>query len=229
MAASLSISANATSPSSDLIEPTSHLRIIDLITELYQIGVYPSFPCPSHLFLDIIKINYLRFQATNITLANNTTEIAAGEVLFHVQSFSSEDWAESQGSLMDEWLLIARIYQCAVTLYGISSLHRLTIAASDHALKVLKTVQRKRLFSMLEVGLLNPRTKNCMMWPLVVAGVEAARGSVAERAFVAEYLLDMSQELGSSRPLVAKMLFERFWSSGKTGWDDCFDRPCALA
>lgn len=65
-----------------------------------------------------------------------------------------------------------------------------------------------------------------MLWPLVVLGVEAADlGRMAIREFVKEQLEGMSRHAGTYVPLTAKSVLERFWASGKTSWDSCFDRP----
>ena len=67
-----------------------------------------------------------------------------------------------------------------------------------------------------------------MLWPLIVLGVEAVNGSLATRAFVQEKLPEMNRSTGMLAPLTAKGVLQRFWDSGRTDWDSCFDSPYAL-
>lgn len=87
---------------------------------------------------------------------------------------------------------------------------------------------RARLFTLLPEAMESSVAKKGMVWPLVVAGVEAASGTAEERAFVDQQLFQMTCDTGASYPLVAKGVLEKFWVSGKTRWDDCFDRPYAV-
>jgi hypothetical protein len=191
---------------------------------MYGDGLCPTLLCPPSLFLDIISINHLRFQGSNSSLISESTRSAAITLLKHIDGFSPEHWSTSNTS-PQEWWLLGRIYQSAVALYCISSLQNLFVLPSTPQLKAMRTAHGYRLFPLLKKALASPKIKMCMMWPLVVAGMEAVNGSPAERQFVDEQLSEMSQRLGTPVPLVAKSVFKRFWASGKTGWDDCFDRP----
>ena len=55
--------------------------------------------------------------------------------------------------------------------------------------------------------------------------MEAVDSSPSMRQVIRALLIDISWDLGTPAPLVAKDVFEKFWRSGKTAWDDCFDRP----
>lgn len=92
----------------------------------------------------------------------------------------------------------------------------------------MKAAHGDRLFQLLKKALVSEQVKKSMMWPLIVAGVEAADASAAIRTFVDEQLTEMSRDLGTPLPLLAKGVLKRFWASGKTGWDDCFDKPYAF-
>lgn len=74
----------------------------------------------------------------------------------------------------------------------------------------------------------NRRVRKRMTWPLVVAGVEAARASSEVQRYIGERLVEMSKDQGSAPPLVAKGVLERFWFLGGGSWDDCFGEPLAL-
>ena len=41
----------------------SQLDLINMMADLYGDGLFPVLLCPPYLFLDILKINHLRFQA----------------------------------------------------------------------------------------------------------------------------------------------------------------------
>ncbi|EXJ85550.1 hypothetical protein A1O1_05914 [Capronia coronata CBS 617.96] len=56
-------------------------------------------------------------------------------------------------------------------------------------------------------------------------GVEALNGGTAMHAFVQRQLHEMSHHVGMYSPLTAKSVLERFWASGETSWDACFDTP----
>lgn len=64
-----------------------------------------------------------------------------------------------------------------------------------------------------------------MLWPLVVLGVRAAdRVPLALHCFIAGQLTALSRHIGSSSPLAAKDLLESSWRSGRTQWDEIFDK-----
>ncbi|OIW24740.1 hypothetical protein CONLIGDRAFT_685687 [Coniochaeta ligniaria NRRL 30616] len=227
------VAANTTSPASDQVAVASFVHVIGLIKDLYGMGIYPPFPCAEYLFLDMGSINHLRARTVDpVEAENNNFKSLVAEahsLLDHISAFSPEEWAEANSSeFKDEWLLVARIYHCAVTLYCISSLQSLGLLPSTPQMQTRRAGQRDRLMVLLAEGFASPLLKKSLIWPLVVAGFEAGDGSDFERRFVATHLEDQSRELGSSQPLVAKAVFERFWSGGKTRWDDCFDRPYAF-
>lgn len=89
-------------------------------------------------------------------------------------------------------------------------------------------MHRQRLFSSLQTALKSPTVQRGLVWPLVVAGVEAAAGSEEERCFVEHHLAEMSRKTGTSYPIVAKGVLEKFWITGLMSWDDCFDQPYAI-
>jgi hypothetical protein len=226
------VTANTTSPASDQVAVASFVHVIDLVTDLYGMGIYPPFPCAESLFLSIGSINHLRARAAdpaNTETSLKTLSTEAHNLLENISAFSPEEWAESNSpEFKDAWLLVARIYHCAVTLYCISSLQSLGLLPSTPQLRTRRAEQRDRLMILLAEGFASPLLKKSVLWPLIVAGFEARDGSEIERRFVAKQLEEQSRELGSSQPLVAKAVFERFWSGGKTRWDECFDRPYAF-
>ena len=81
---------------------------------------------------------------------------------------------------------------------------------------------------MLPMAMGSPIVRKGMLWPLIVAGVEAAERLGDEKGFVERQLILISRETGASYPLVAKECLEKFWESGKFGWDECFKQPHAI-
>ncbi|KAF7596193.1 hypothetical protein BBP40_002723 [Aspergillus hancockii] len=224
----LGVITNTTTPPSQHIPTTSQLEIIDIMTEFYGDGIYPILLCPPYLFVDIIKINNLRFQSTTSPVSG-TTRATAQELLEHIEAFSPEDWTEERRTnanpdTKDDWLLLGRIYRSTVALYCISSLQSLDILPSSRYFTAMRTVHGTRLFTFLRKALVNPRIKNCMIWPVVVAGMQAVDASPNVRHIVDEQLVDLGQCLGTPAPLWASAVFRRFWASGRTGWDDCFEK-----
>ncbi|KAI9150431.1 Phomenoic acid biosynthesis cluster-specific transcriptional regulator [Paramyrothecium foliicola] len=223
--------ANTTSPPTDQIMIGSHEELMGVIPELYNTGVFPALPCPLPLFINIININRMRHQlATEPPLPLSSKTQAAAIIMRHINEFIPEIWAQSQGkSHLKEWYLIARIFQSAVWLYCTAALTSTAEILSDSRISTDSSIDhRTRLFALLLEAMESPVVKRGVVWPLVVAGFEAATGTSEERSFVNEHLFQIMRDTGASYPLVAKGALEKFWTSGKTLWDDCFDHPYAV-
>jgi hypothetical protein len=175
----------------------------------------------------MIKINSLRFQVMTSPVTEST-KATAHELLEHIEAFSPENWTEERTEAStdtkEDWLLLGRIYRSSVALYCISSLQSLGIIPSNRYFTAMRTVHGTRLFTFLQKALTRARIKSCMIWPVVVAGMQAVDASPNIRHIVDEQLAELGQSLGTPAPLWASAVFHRFWASGKTGWDDCFDR-----
>jgi hypothetical protein len=233
--------ADTTSPPTHQLNAAFHDNMASIMSNLYGIGMYPRLPCPLPLFLIIVKINRVRHKlATNpsrsMTLA---AQRASAELVGQIDGFRPETWAKCHGAdHLAEWYLVAFIFQsavwlyCAATLPCVCSAQKIAQHSHCHSTKATTTSgtinHRTRLFSLLRDAMTAPITSKAMTWPLIVAGVEAATGPVEEQTFVADQWLEMTRQTGSSYPLVARDVLLRFWSSGKTGWDNCFDQPYAI-
>lgn len=151
-----------------------------------------------------------------------------------IEQFSPGDWLASLTSCGEGLLLVATAYQSAVMIYCISSLHSASALVDDSAatLQRKKAEHHERLMLLLEEGLTSPQSRDslmkCILWPLVVAGTELLNGSQVQMNFVKRQLQDMCQDIGSSLPLLAKAVLQRFWDSGLPGWDNCFEKPYAF-
>ncbi len=213
---------NTTTPAADQITANAQRDILDLLVDLYNEILFPVFPCPLYLFLEIVNINDLRYRfSTAPPMADLELYVSeANELLERIVNFSPETWAKSNESFFEEWLLMARISQSAVFLYCVSSLRALLVPVP-----VLKLKHQAQLLLLLKTGLESQRLKRCIMWPLVVAGAGLVDSSLEEREWVDKRLLEMSQIMGTYSPLIARVVLKKFWYSGKTEWDECFDEP----
>ncbi|RJE22437.1 C6 zinc finger [Aspergillus sclerotialis] len=223
----IGVITNTTSPPSHHITITSQLDLINLMAELYGDGLFPVLLCPPYLFLDIIKINHLRFQAIKYP-ADEFVRSAALELLEHIEAFLPERWIRSNASAQDEWLLLGHIYRSAVALYCILSLQSLSILQSTEPLRMARVTHQALLLQSLQKAFFNPLLKKSMMWPLLVAGMSGINADANTREFIDEQLLEMSGDLATPVPLAARALFKQFWRSGKASWDECFDKSYAF-
>lgn len=206
------------------------LEELEIISKCFGDGVSIIHTYPTPLFAEIIRINHLRLRASKYEppLTEAFTD-EANKILGRIQTFSSEQWAESEPSAKSDWILIGNIFQAAVALYCISSLQSLSILPLIPILRGRCNIHGHCLQVLLKKALSSPSTRNLMLWPLVVLGMEAVNGGAAMRTFVREQLSELSRSIGTYVPLNAKEVLERFWASSTTNWDACFDRPYAFA
>ena len=183
--------------------------------------------CSSDLFIELIRINHLRYLATAGKDSGQNLTQEAYNILLQISSFSSDQWADSKPFSRDKWTLVGNIYRAAVALYCILSLQSLNILPDAVPLRDQSSIFGKTLQHHIREGLSSREINRFMLWPLVVLGVFAARNSTT-RAFVRVQLEELSFGIGTYAPLTAKGVFERFWSSGEFRWDTCFDRPYAF-
>jgi hypothetical protein len=204
---------------------SSQVDALEFLLERYGSAVSPFQMCPLPLFAEIVKINHLRMRATrcNETGAGYLSQ-EAYEILDRIQDFSPEQWSRSKSSSVEDWMLLGNSYQAAVSLYCILSLQSLAVLPTAPVLRARCSTHGQRLQEILNEGLSSPKLKRFMIWPLVLLGVEAVHDGTAMRAFVAKQLPQLSHDIGTYVPLMAKRVLEQFWDSGKTGWDACFDK-----
>ncbi|KAI0543420.1 putative C6 finger domain protein [Xylaria curta] len=222
----VAVIGNTTSSVSNLSMTGFHIQQLEVIVKQYGTGVFLFQMCPPTLFAEIIRINHIRMQAAKygpIKFEDLSQE--ADNTLSSICAFSAQQWAASKPSSKQDWELLGYVYQAAVTLYCILSLQSLSVLPSETSLRSRCATQGELLRGLLNQTLSSPRTRSFMLWPLVLLGVEAVNCNETMRSFVEEQLLNMSSYIGSYAPLVAKDILVRFWTSGETRWDACFDRP----
>ncbi|KAJ6438761.1 hypothetical protein O9K51_08162 [Purpureocillium lavendulum] len=196
------VMANTTSPSYDQVDPGNHAAMLDTVSDLYSIGMYPRLPCPQQLFLEIVRINDLRSRLAKGLLNPATcgASIAVRDLLRRVMDFSPETWAASQPSTSPtaSWLLTARCYQSAVLLFADATvLNPQCVAApgpkdeNRSKYHATRAYHRSLLFKLVSDGLAGQVTKFGIIWPVIIAGFEAAKGTAEERSLVKEGLTDL--------------------------------------
>ncbi|KAF9875482.1 hypothetical protein CkaCkLH20_06863 [Colletotrichum karsti] len=222
---SVAVIGNTTCPASDLTMTVVQLDALELIMEHFATSASPFHMCPLPLFGEIIRINHLRARAQSSGAEGLSSE--AWKILDRVCGFLVEDWAERKSrfnpSSKQDWMVLGSIHQSAVVIYCILSLQSLAVLPSNAALRSLCAAHGRALRNGLEEAVSSPKMKRFTIWPLAVLGVAAVH-EAALRGFVASRLPGLSRDLGTCVPLTAQCVLERFWSSGKTRWDACFER-----
>jgi hypothetical protein len=206
---------------------SSHVEDLAFLLELQNGPVHQLLPAP--LFAEIIKINHLRTLAVQLKGLDLDAVHSAFCILQRVYAFASEQWASTKPLSRDDWILIGAIHQAAVAIYCISSLQSVSILPFNPSLRAQCAAHGQRLHTLLTSALSSPSVKLFMLWPLIMLGMEAVHSGPALRSFVLNHLPELSRDIGTYVPLTAKVVLERFWASGETRWDACFDRPYAFA
>ncbi|KAJ5095677.1 hypothetical protein NUU61_005033 [Penicillium alfredii] len=223
----IAVIGDTSSPAYNLAMSTLHMEELEFMVERFGGEGFAFLTFPAPLFAEIMKINLLRAQASK--LGPNAAEDFAPEaydILNRVFTFSSEQWAAFEPpSTRETWIMLGNLHQAAVVVYCISSLQSLSILPSNSVLRGSRLSHGQLLQKLLCQALPMLSVKRFMIWPLVVLGVEAVNGGVPMRNFVRKQLEDLGRHMATCVPLTAKDVLERFWASGETRWDACFDKP----
>ncbi|OAQ66070.2 C6 zinc finger domain-containing protein [Pochonia chlamydosporia 170] len=157
------VMGRTTSPSMTLEKAEAHLRLTQLIPELYHNGMRTSCPCPPELFQYIILVNYQRALLNEMDVTEEIRRNTAMNILDQINAFCPEDWVHetfgtqsgcspSEGSsrvnMLSGWLYLASSYQCAAAVYCLGALlngHRRTEAEGADVLSPLETDDLSRL------------------------------------------------------------------------------------
>lgn len=208
---------------------SAHFEELELLLHENGKAIFALQMCPTPLFADIVRINHIRMlslkpQFTEVDLMKETYK-----ALHRVQSFSAKGWAENKPGLKENWVLLADVYQVATELFCLLSFQSLAIFPRSPLMRENCTTHAELLQVLLKQALVALPIKRFLLWPMVVLGVEAAQRDISMRGFVREQLPELSRYIGTYVPLMAQDVLERFWDSGKTRWDECFDKPYAFA
>ncbi|KAI4640076.1 hypothetical protein J4E93_008876 [Alternaria ventricosa] len=223
--------SNTCSPSWDQVDISNTAEeMTEDITDVYSL-IFPYTLCPRELFTEILRTNQLRAKASaaiQLCEFNPDHALEAYDVLDRIKAFSVEDWARA-GTFCTEWLTVGLVYKSAVALYATLSLCSLMVLPTTPSLLESQTAYGDVLLSNLGTALKVPRMAKFMVWPLIVAGVEAMHGGEGTRNWIEASLEDLSRILGTSCPLKVCSVLRRYWTGGVAGWDECFDRSYVFA
>lgn len=197
---------------------------------------YPSIPCPTALFLNVFHINSLRTRAASIL---DTSDFAAITIealvlLDTIEAFVPEPTPaqpEHNETRCATLTILGHIFKAAVALYCILSLQCLGALPVSSELACKRKMHSEQLLGLMKQARTSRAARQCLTWPLIVAGVELAgrRGVFDERSWIAKGLSELGREVGTANPGTARALLERFWErGGEGGWDGCFDGAYAL-
>ncbi|KND89985.1 hypothetical protein TOPH_05269 [Tolypocladium ophioglossoides CBS 100239] len=145
-----------------------------------------------------------------------------------------------------DWQRLAFIYQAAVALYCISSLLGSEVARiselqsrpSYHetciGVSQMRDAQCSALLRHLQVVAADTKAhmRKLVLWPMVLAGIEADPVDEASTRFIEHELVWLSSTLGTASPLVGRRFLQGLWrraarwhdEQGQT-WNGLFDRP----
>ena len=200
--------------------------MLEFVHEVWEESPYPTFLCPADILAAIMRINHLRSQLLDRPLSE--ADASPEGLLASLKAFSPEGWAATKTSSHEEWLLIARAHHSAAILYCMATLEEHFPRSSLQDLEILRVVHASTLFAALRQAEAMRGVRMGSLWPLIVAGVEAARENSATRSFVRRRFTGLADDLATPLMLEAKRVFEEFWASGKVGWGECFDKPYAF-
>ncbi|OAR00516.1 hypothetical protein LLEC1_00844 [Akanthomyces lecanii] len=237
--------------------PAAHMLTIfdDLSAEeirhVFTFTLYSDVPCSSHVFADLIRINRLRALVAAGASIRNFIRPAARQIYHHIAEFSVTDWEEPYGVPdKPEARLLCRLFQQAAS-DGDERCHddndndndddddgdadvdgeqqQLAQAAMTPPPSI-EALNGEILALVREILPLIPKRPTSLAWPLAVVGVTlTGDGDAAAREFVTQTLLQISTHRDAYYgPTLALNKLRKFWASGKTGWEDCYDEACSV-
>lgn len=162
----------------------------------------------------LVEINILRREER--TSPSN----AAVELLLQMRDLPIQAMIDTNTQFKSEWSYIIRIYFASMVIYATNTLSSMTLPSWT---KDFASTQRDTLFALLLEAYELPVLRASLLWPSMMAGFEAATGTAAERASIDKLLTTIGQKAGDAAPFHGQAVLKRFWRSGKSGWDDCFD------
>lgn len=220
---SYAVTTNTTSPPDDQIQGISHFSIPDLYNA-YTSGTITGFPCPSHLFLDILAINMLRVQRPK----SDDLLSSAIPIFDHIDAFFPDSWTEPYDiPAKSIRAMIASIFKSSVALYGALVLRQYVkpVIAAGHFPR--PELLLSELLLLINEAAKTLRFTALLSWPLAVAGVAAADATAADQKVITSHLRKVKPSFNKlTGPMRTMEKLEKFWVSGKTAWDECFDEPC---
>lgn len=198
-------------------------------------------PFPVSLVVIARHITEVRVQAASKAATSSALQYRMQQLFREIDNFDPNAWAENvdfyQGDVTPA---IGQIFQIATRLHSIVALPASIIApalvivypglAGSGTLRSVcdsvRISQRAKLLARLRDTWPSLGDTENMDWPLLVAGVALADGPAEDKEYVARLLDGLWQgPLDDVTSLLAREKLRRFWRSGLSGWEDCFDEP----
>lgn len=223
------IVGNACSPATSQIDGLDAWSEDEICT-VYRFTFYFEFGCPSSVALAIIRITRLRvLAATGSLAAPDPLGAMAKAIAQDLHAFVPDEWTETY-AVPDDPLrpLLARTFAVATALYAVLSLPPDLAQHFAGAAPNPRAHYRRVLFEMIEQTGTYIKT-SVLSWAFAVLGAAYADGPDEGKERILSCLAAMqgmeNVECGATTML---QLFPDFWASGKTSWEDCYDRPCQV-
>ncbi|KAM3467680.1 hypothetical protein MY5147_008690 [Beauveria neobassiana] len=193
------------------------------LVNLFGQTCFSPFPCPKALFAEIAAINRLRLAASMCKIGAILPD--ANAVFDRINSFDPATWKDTAEFVIPhtpEVVLVARIFQLAVSLYGILSLG-LEHADASAPNWPDKTTTTAEIIMLMQKTLKSPKCLAVMTWPSAVAGVAVADGPDATRNLLLDILVRIDSDVlayGIAAHTIERL--QTFWLTKKTGWENCW-------
>ncbi|KAJ3493702.1 hypothetical protein NLG97_g4564 [Lecanicillium saksenae] len=196
-------------------------------------------PFPMDARIAVVRITRLRHQVATGTISTLAVPHAIKKVFKKLSGVDIDSWVRKDNPLESDIAYeMGRIFCSAVWVYGLLTLPRSALSAwattqpgigSNASFESLLSFYTSQLLEQLRELFPLVAYKPSFKWALAVAGVATATRAPADRSFVDDCLLSIwLHPQSSGAVLICLEKLRAFWSSGKTGWEDCFDEPCAL-
>lgn len=222
--------ANTTSPASDQMQELDRFTP-DELSNYYSIQLYGEMPCPTELFLEMLRITKLRRLAITGVSYFDAIAPSLDDLLIRIGAFVPETWSEPWGvPEQPEFVLMARVFKCSVALYANLSLPPPPSQSAPEALEswaMRKISLRDELIQLMRESLAILQSKAALSWPVAVAGVAVADGSDEDKELVLS-TFKSRDKTPTDTFYVPKFYIDKlrgFWASGRLGWEDCWDEP----
>ncbi|KAJ4148493.1 hypothetical protein LMH87_002959 [Akanthomyces muscarius] len=194
------------------------------LVNLFGETCFVPFPCPKAIFAEIAAINRLRLIASTCKISAILPE--ANAIFGRINSFDPETWKDTADfEIPDtpEVVLVAKIFQLAVSLYGILALglEHADASAPNWPDKITTTAE---MIMLMQKTLKSPKCVAVMTWPSAVAGVAVADGPDASRNLILDILVRIDSDVlayGIAAHTIERL--QTFWLTKKTGWEDCWN------
>ncbi|OAA78575.1 C6 zinc finger domain protein [Akanthomyces lecanii RCEF 1005] len=164
--------ANTTSPASDQILELDRFTPDELAT-YYSFQLYGELPCPTELFLEMLRITKLRRLAITGVSYCDAIAPALDGILMRTEAFVPEIWEEPYGvPEQPEFVLMARVFRCSIALYANLSLPPPPAQSTPEASRswaMRRIALREELIQLMRESLAILQSKAALSWPVAVA------------------------------------------------------------